>query len=202
MRELYERVLADREARGVMNDVPVEDIVAVVERRGSEEHRAAILNRLIAMADGRRELDLVRAAVRASQPPRTLRFRIPLAIAATLVIALLGRAVLRDNPSVDPMRGDTATPGTISLLAPPEEQAAADSTRFMWTRVPAATSYQPELIDDSGIIVWTATTPDTSLSLPTNIILTPGRMYRWRVVARTEAGEVSSASRPLRVRLR
>src|SRR5687768_5904874 len=198
MREIYERVLADREARGVSNDVPVEDILAVVERRGSEEHRATILNRLLATADGRRELDLVRAAVRASRPRRSLSFRIPLAIAATLAVALFGRAVLRDEPG-DTIRSDAGTSAAISLLAPPEDLVLSDSTRFTWTRVPAATSYQPELIDDSGIVVWTQSTPDTSLSLPNNIDLTPGRTYRWRVVARTEAGEVSSASRPLRV---
>ena len=198
MREIYERVLADRAARGVTNDVPVEDILAVVERRGSEEHRAAILNRLLATPDGRRELDLVRAAVRASRPPRSVRFRIPLAIAATLAIALLGRAILRDEPDDDTLRSG-ATPAAISLLAPQEDMVLSDSTRFTWTRVPTATSYQPELIDDSGIVVWTQTTPDTTLSLPAGITLTPGRTYRWRVLARTEAGEVSSTSRPLRI---
>lgn len=198
MREIYERVLADREARGVSNDVPVEDILAVVERRGSEEHRAAILNRLLATPDGRRELDLVRAAVQASRPSRAIPFRIPLAIAATLAVALLGRAVLRDEPVGDIRSDPSAT--TISLLVPSEDLVLSDSTRFTWTRVPAATSYQPELIDESGLVVWTQTTPDTSLSLPSNITLTPGRTYRWRVVARTEAGEISSASRLLRIR--
>ena len=54
MRDLYERVLAERAGRGVSTDVPVEDILAVVERRGSEEERAATLNRLLATAEGRR----------------------------------------------------------------------------------------------------------------------------------------------------
>ena len=198
MRDVYERVLADREARGVASDVSVEDIVAVVERRGPEEQRTAILNRLLTTADGRRELDLVRAAVRSSQAPRVSRFRIPLAIAATLAIALLGRALVQNEPE-DVVRGNEGTSVSISLLSPPEEVAQSDLGRFVWTRVPAATSYQPELIDDSGLVVWTENTTDTTIALPGPIVLTLGKTYRWRVVARTEAGEVLSASRPLRI---
>jgi hypothetical protein len=197
MRRIYERVLADREARGQSSDVPVEDILAVVERRGSEEQRSATLNRLLATAEGRRELDLVRAAVQSSRAPRASRFRIPLAIAATLAIALLGRTLLQNEPD-DAMRGDENA-SAISLLSPPEELAPTGADRFTWTRVAAATSYQPELIDDTGLVVWTQTTTDTSIALPGSITLTPGKTYRWRVVARTETGEVLSASRPLRI---
>lgn len=198
MRDIYERVLADREARGVASDVPVEDILAVVERRGPEEQRSAILNRLLTTAEGRRELDMVRAAVRSSQATRPARFRIPLAIAATLAVALLGRAILQNEPE-DAVRGNEGTSVSISLLSPPEEVAQSDSRRFVWTRVPTATSYQPEVLDDSGLVVWTQNTTDTTIVLPGSIILTPGTTYRWRVVARTETGDVLSASRVLRI---
>jgi len=198
MRTLYERILADREARGTSHDVPVEEIVAVVERRGSEAHRAAVLNRLLATAEGRRELDLVRAAARASQAPRSRRLLVPLAIAATLVLAIMGRSELRDEPAVDRIRGD-ATAGPIPLFAPPETLPDPDSTRFVWARLAAANSYELELLDDAGNILWTKTLQDTSAVLPDSVRLVRGRSYQWRVVALTEAGTVASALRPLRV---
>ena len=199
MRDIYERVLADREARGVASDVPVEDILAVVERKGSEQHRTAVLNRLLATAEGRRELDLVRAAVRASQPARAHRFRIPLAIAATLVLAVLGRFAFRNNPPTDVLRGD---PTALVLWAPPANVTTTDSLRFAWSPVLDARQYQVEVLDDSGLITWTQTIPDTSIALPGNVSLAPGRTYRWRVVAKRESGEIASASRTLRIQPR
>jgi hypothetical protein len=197
MRDLYERVLAERAARGVSADVPVEDILAVVERRGSEEERAATLNRLLATAEGRRELDLVRAAVRASQPSRTNRLRVPMAIAAVLLLAVVVRSVLRDEAAVDPMRGVDA--GPIALHAPPESVTDLDSTRFVWATLPAANTYELELLDDAGNLIWTQTLSDTSAVLPDSVRLVSGRSYGWRVVAVTESGRVASALRQLRV---
>jgi hypothetical protein len=197
VRTLYERVLAERQQRGVTSDVPVEDIVAVVERRGSEEQRSAILNRLLATAEGRRELDLVRAAVRASQPPRTTRLLVPLAIAATLAIAFVGREVLRDESAVDPMRGNGT--GPIVLHAPPEAVADTDNARFTWARVAAANSYELELLDNAGDVLWSQALSDTSAVLPPSVRLVPGQSYGWRVVAITESGRIASQLRTLRI---
>ena len=200
MRALYERLLAERSARGVREEVPIEDLVAVVERRGSEEERARVLNRALKTAEGRRELDLVRAAVVAARQPAPLSFLMPMAIAAGLLIMFAGGIMLwRFRPTSDVMRGAS---GAIELASPVEPVSDTLPVLFVWRRVPAALSYEIELVNDAGDLVFQRALTDTTVALPRDVALKPGATYLWRVIARTSAGSSSSESRRLEVRAR
>lgn len=200
MRALYGRLLAERSARGVREEVPVEELVAVVERRGSEEERARVLNRVLKTVEGRRELDLVRAAVVAARPPARRSYWMPMSIAAGLLIAVAGGTMLlRNRPTDDVMRG---TSSAIVLASPSEPVSDTLPVLFAWRRVPTAHSYEIELVNDAGDLVFQRALTDTTVVLPRDVALKPGATYLWRVIARTPAGSASSESRRLDVRAR
>ncbi|HWA56272.1 MAG TPA: hypothetical protein VG692_03405 [Gemmatimonadales bacterium] len=68
LRALYTRHTA---VHALLNDravVPLDAMLAVLEHRGTEEERRETLNRILADPESRREFDLLRAAIRASDP--------------------------------------------------------------------------------------------------------------------------------------
>jgi hypothetical protein len=195
LRQTYERILARRGTRAA-SDVSPEEIVDVVERRGTEMARAAILNRLMASPDGRAELELVRAAVTAASPPANRRYFVPMTIAAGLLMAVVGTATfLRGRTERDQLRGDVT--GVI-LVAPAAGAEVGDRPMFVWHAVPAARTYSLEVLDDAGNLVTSQALRDTILVLPDTVPLVAGRSYSWRVSAQGEASTVTSESRAFR----
>lgn len=119
------------------------------------------------------------AAVGGVNRRRVLRFALPLAAAAVLV--LLVRAPYGDRQQ---HRGTAITEGATPLpLEPLGTVATLGSLR--WTAVPGADRYRVTLFDADGRVLYEAQGSDTSAAVPGSVSLIPGRAYFWKVDART-----------------
>jgi hypothetical protein len=207
MRELYQHALArqgDRE-----HCVAPEAMLALLRREGPEEQRLETLDHVMACAACRSEMDLLRSIEQAGaeterkrvvrlQPRRTWQSLVPLALAASVLFAIIGiRQLFRGSEGPEVLRG---TADTVTLLAPPSEVAADGSITFAWDPVPGARQYELEVLDEKGTVVFAATTDQTSVALRDVRRLVPGSRYRWGVRADTAAGERTSRLRSLRIK--
>lgn len=124
------------------------------------------------------------------------------ALAASLaMLLLLGPAGPKSPLPTQPVRAPTTGEGLarIDVLAVPEMVGGAtDSLVFTWRSV-GADVYRFALLSESGEPLWTRDTPDTSLSLPSTVVLTPGRAYWWRVDATAEGVVATTGARRLQV---
>lgn len=175
-----------------------EELQRLVAREGSEDERLEILDRALSNPATARELELLRAtAMAAAAPPGRGWWRVPAAIAATILIVV---AVWSQRGR--PREETRATPddGGPVLLAPAADARVADSVAFMWRAVPGARSYRVELLTDAGTLVISIRTADTTAH-----VAVPAAggdsTYRWLVVALLPEG-VEVPSRPRRVILK
>jgi hypothetical protein len=194
LRSLYAAAAADSP------DTPHPDPERLAEAargRGSETSRLAVLDHAMTCAQCRRDLDLVRSAVRAGQRLQRdqLVTRSLLAVAAVVVVAVTlsfaGRGSLAHfwrPPTADTERGGNDSESTaVELVAPLGPVPPNATPALVWRRVPGATSYLVEIIHDGGLAVLRTATPDTSLAWPS---LPRGQSYRWRVSATSPDGIV------------
>jgi len=126
---------------------------------------------------------------------RLPRFSPWLALAASVLLLVGGvtlwrTAGLRD----DVLRGGD---DRVTLVAPIGTVPAAAAERLVWRAVPGATSFEIEVIDGGGAVVFGAGTPDTTATVPSGT-LRLGVEYRWRVTAvLTNGTRRPSAAAPL-----
>ena len=197
LRELYARVL-DRPRRAItLARLSVERVAALVERRGGDADRLRTLDAVMQDRAGIAELEILLAAAgvrRARWSVRPFVF----AAAAGLLIAVGLTPVIRSRSNdPDRLRGARATP--VELIGPSERVRGAPIT-FSWAAVGGAREYEIEVLDADGLSAFVSTVSETSVSLPANVRLTPGREYRWWVVARRADGtRVGAVPRRLRL---
>ncbi len=185
LKALYARALAERAARGTECQVPLEAMLAVLERRGSEAERQETLRQVLAHPACREEFELLRAVVRAAEASSS-RWRVPAWGWAAGIALLLGTVWFwrGRGPDVDVLRGDSVQ---VTPLAPLGGEAPA-SPRLVWRPVTGAFSYEVVVVDTAGLPRFTGSTTDTTVSLPDSVGLDPGAVYRWWVRARRSDG--------------
>lgn len=179
---------AMKDAPATADPVTEEELLALVERRGGEATRLAILDRVMASETARREFELLRAAAsagRAVKPaPRPRRWIVPVLAAAAVALVAVTLTITR-RPPPPQFRG----PGgeAVSLLAPWDgaEVPGAAGTRFEWRAVPGVERYRIEVLDSDQAVVFEAEPADTEAV--TDRALPPGS-YLWRVEARLRDG--------------
>ena len=201
LQELYAQALARRTgpAEGC---VPPEELLALVRKQGDEARRLQTLDHVMGCADCHREFELLRALEAAGanrREPVTVRSIsrrvMPFALAASLLLAVGVGLVMRNRES-DVTRGGRSA---LVLLTPPSEVAPAQPVTFSWRASPGTQRYRLELLDRNGGVVFSQLTPDTSLTLPAEL-LPPGSSYRWWVRDATPGSAIASSLRALRVR--
>ena len=206
LRRGYARHLADGLRDRRERCVAPEALLALVERRGSEEERLATLDHVGACAACRGDLDLLRAVHQAGQPtgPRVLTSRrwlaAPsrrLAAAAVLVIAVGAVATVLRRTDEGLTRGGAAE---LSLIAPAESVVAGSPVTLTWHALPGADRYQVELLGMDGDSLFAQVTTDTTVTLPAASLPAVAQELLWSVRASLRDGTHSSASRRLRVR--
>jgi hypothetical protein len=162
LRAAYASLLAARGAQGATEEmVSLDDILALVERRGNEGTRLAILDRVMASPVHRREFDELSAAYRATAVPvQTISWR--LAAAAVLLVVLVGGGVWRVRTRTG-VGDDEVTRGAASAAQPVITRLGTDSVRITWRHAPGMQRYDVEFLDESNAVVLTKTTADTML---------------------------------------
>ena len=203
LEEIYAQAMARRgEAQTCVSP---EELLGLIRREGTEAHRLEVLDHVMSCQACHREFELLRALENAgaqSGGKTDVRSRgrwlAPLALAASLILAVGVATLVRDR---NQRGGDTtrAAGHGLVLLAPPTELAPAESITFAWRPVAGAKRYRVELLDRADSVVFDQLTPDTTLTLP-GARLEPGSGYRWWVRDATPGAQLSSALRPLRIR--
>ncbi|MFL5447862.1 MAG: hypothetical protein ACJ8AP_10445 [Gemmatimonadales bacterium] len=201
LQELYAQALARRSA-AAEGCVSPEELLALVRKQGDEARRLQVLDHVMGCEACHREFELLRALEAAgggSREPTTVRSisrRImPLALAASVLLAIGVGLVMRNTES-DITRGGGPA---LVLLTPPAEVAPAQPVTFSWRSSAGTQRYRLELLDRNGVAVFSQLTPDTSLTLPAEL-LQPGSTYRWWVRDATPGSHAASSLRALRIR--
>ena len=111
-------------------------------------------------------------------------------LAAAVLAAILVFAPWEPSGPTGPVfRGpDTAVPGERGPapgIVHPADESTTDlrGVRFGWRAAAPAATYRLTLTDDTGDVVWTASTTATLLTLPPDSALDPGATYFWYVDA-------------------
>jgi hypothetical protein len=210
LRAEYQRALDARQVGDRESCVAPEAMLAVLRRDGGEEQRLVVLDHVMGCAACRSEFELLRSLEQAgaatTERARPAGLRIParvavsLALAASVVLVVTVGQRLRGPEGSDVERGTT---NGVTLLEPAPEIEDGTSPTFAWKPVPGAQSYELEVLDDRGTVVWGAKTSNTSVTLSDPRLLPPGKSYRWWVRATTPSGsQRASAVRSLRIRTR
>jgi len=178
------------------------ELAAFLDGGLDAEARHRVEAHLLACDDCR---GLVTAAGRLLSPParRTLRRVLVvggLAAAAGLLLTVVPGPVGRE-PLSRTRDGETPAPSGLSFApqAPPDGALVrADTLVFHWTRVAGEATYQITVSTETGAVVWTQQTSDTSLALPAIVTsrLQAKRIYYWQVEALLP--DLRSASTPPR----
>ena len=137
----------------------------------------------------RDEVVEVRGLLAAQHPAvRRLRLFVPLAAAAAALLMVgvpLARTwnVEANQPAV--ARTPEERSGGLSVVAPLPDASVASGTspRFVWHAADPGSRFTLTLVDDGGAALWTIETGDTSVALPPDVSLSPGRTYFWYVDA-------------------
>lgn len=195
LREAYERALPSGEHRPALDDLAAERLRKLVEREGSDEERLHTVDVLLSTAEGRRDLEIVWAAARASRPARQRAWWH--VAAAVMLVAAIPSVYLATRDSAPIERGAESP---ITLVAPIGVQDATVASRFLWRAVRDADRYTLVVVDSAGNEVFAGETRDTVLALPRHVTLRAGASYLWWVQARTRLGEsVTAVTQRVRV---
>lgn len=151
----------------------------------SQSDRNSLERHLLVCADCRRDLAEASELVGAKRS-RWLTVGAPLAAAAVLVIAIIPNT--RSNAAGPTLRGPQVEGlAKFAVVSPSNEaEVKPDSLVFRWRSVGADAHFQFTLTDANGDVVYTGATPDTALTLPRSVGLTPGATYFWYVDALLE----------------
>ncbi len=167
------------------------EIAALLDRSATSVERERIEAHLAACAECRWELVAVGRLVRRDARP-AFRTLLPIAAAASIAFLLLR------NPSttverLDAIRSATDSASLIAIITPADSATlTAESPSFAWLALSADATYNLTIADHSGAIVWQRTTSDTSLQLPTGVMLQRGATYFWYVDALGANGRSAS----------
>lgn len=209
IKQLYARRVAERDRPGGPGCASPEAILALVRREGREEERLATLDHVMSCAACHREYEWLGAVEKAvvetepaaaAAPRRSWQFMRPLALAASLLVAvgavLVVRRIVTEGP--EPLRGNGAD---IVLLGPAAEVPAGDPIDFVWRPLEGVRRYVLEVQRPDGAVVFTETTGDTTVTLRDPAGVLPEHDYRWWVREVTDGSEPrASPFRSLRLR--
>ncbi|HSM07300.1 MAG TPA: hypothetical protein VK858_21915 [Longimicrobiales bacterium] len=204
LRQAYGRIIARTGSTGRRGCPEPERILGLAERTDPESIRLETLDHAMACPECRRELDLVRAVAEggelAAAPART-RFPLPRFAVAASIVLLAGGALTVWNVQLrstlpPAFRGADA----VAPASPTDEVETGVSTTFAWHPADGAVEYRVELFDDGGLVLDSAATPDTTVSIVVPPLPSGTQLY-WSVQATLRSGEaVRSPAVSLRVR--
>jgi hypothetical protein len=200
LRALYAGAMARLPLPEDAAPVPLEAMVDLVERRGSEAERSRTLRSILRDPRAREEFELLRAVVRSAEPPRqSWRAAIAWRVAAGVAL-LAGTAWLFSllHTPEEPLRGGASA---VVMLQPANGAELTAPPLFAWRQVPGAVDYRIEVVDSAGAVVFEEQVTDTTSTGPASGGLVPGNHYRWSVTVLTkEARSLRSATHSFMLR--
>ena len=163
-----------------------EEIAAYLSDALPPSDRAELEAHLADCRSCRHEVTAARRLLRVPAAPNRLRWAVPALAAA----ALAGIVVVSSSPDMpfgqgEVVRGEQgAEAPAIRALSPATgETVGREAVVFVWEHQTGNPLYRLTLTDGSARVVWTMETSDTTLTLPADVSLAPGRTYFWLVDA-------------------
>ena len=184
-----------------MEHLRPEEIGAFLANSLSEQERDTVERHLVACAECRSELIEGQRAI-ASAPMskrlRNSRFVVVagLAAAAVLLITMLPReAVVTPGTPVERDASGLTLPAAarVEIVSPPANgELDTGSRTFTWKR-DGSSAYNLTVTDESGRTLWSASTSDTTLTLPADVRLARDTRFFWYVDAlRSDGRSITS----------
>lgn len=172
-----------------------EDVAAFLDRHMTAAERASAQTHLADCRLCRDEVTSVRRLMRTG--PTVRRILIPAGLAAAAAIAFaaltLGRGADLPGERVRSQATTVETAGTIAARLPVDgDTISLAKPSVVWSPVAGEPTYRFTLTDGSGQPLWTSTTTDTSVTLPSQVILKPRQTYFWFVDALRANGRAAS----------
>lgn len=183
------------------------ELAAFLEGRLDSASRRQAVVHLESCDECRGELlathDLATGYETASRTHSRRWLRIGAAIAAGLAGILLVRGQVGPRGHEETVRAPVigsadAAPPIIAVVPRDGAVVTPAGLRFTW-RAYDADSYRFMLLEEDGTPAWTTDTHDTSLILPAEILLAPGKTYFWRVDALADG--ITATTGTLRVQV-
>jgi hypothetical protein len=174
-------------------------VAAMIDRRLRGAERTAVISHLSACVECRHDLAETQRALKAVSIDRrpTRRWTIVVAgVAAALVIAVplaLRSPSLRDlGDSAAATRAGSAPPvdavTPLAALTPAEGADLSTGRQLVWRSAGSKASYIVTVQDTSGSMVWRSSLADTTVAIPSSVLLHAGHRYFWSVDARLADG--------------
>lgn len=165
-----------------------EEVAAYIDNTLSDAECARAKAHLADCGACRKEVVSISRLVRlAPRSKRSLVALSALAAAAAIVVIFVARPPTDSgSPAIGSLRGPgmpAASEGVnvVRAIAPIGSQSAGDSIRFVWHAASSGAEYRLTLTDDRGGKLWTASTNDTTLRIPSGAVALPRGGYHWYV---------------------
>jgi hypothetical protein len=173
-----------------------EDVAAFLDRRLPTTERHGIEEHLAHCARCRAELAAVRKLVKSGPIPRQLTLRTGLAAAAVIAFLALTLGRLGSGGTEDRVRTTPSLTGTGSELITGLQPADGDTVAsarpaLIWRSIGGEPAYRVTVTEETGKLVWTNTTTDTSVTPPPTLLF-PRKTYFWYVDALRADGRAAS----------
>lgn len=197
LRDMYQGLTNAAAADGSGCLTP-EDVMWLAAGELPEAERLKALEHVAACQACRADLDLAAAVAAAGTAlERRVRPAPWLVLAASVVLLAGGVTLWRGWGTEDDVQrggGDDR----VMVVAPVGTVPAAAAARLVWRGIPDAT-FEVEVLDAAGAVVFRATTADSTTAIPAGA-LARGTAYHWRVSALLPNGtRLRSAAVPLTI---
>jgi anti-sigma factor RsiW len=169
-------------------------------RRETDAHLADCFECRSEVAQAARLVDSIANAGVARRQSRHGLWAVALA-AAALVLAIALPTMRGPGRDVSPVqRGTDADRPALVVVSPGSVDIAREALTFIWRSASDAT-YRVLVTGADGAEIWSATTRDTTISVPPSVPLDQGESYLWSVDALRADGS-SLTSGPIRFGIR
>ena len=166
------------------------EIAAYLDRGLEPKVRDRIEAHLATCDECRDSLVKSEALIAANRMPRRLMVSSSL-IAVAAVLAIVAIPAIRS--ASDNRASITRDLETRSITGySPGDIAERRALRFTWSAVAEAVDYRLVVALPDGTTLWSATTRDTTTTIPDSVTLQPARAYVWSTDAELEDGSVVS----------
>ena len=171
-----------------MNHLSAELIGAQLDHRLQGAERDVVLQHLELCADCREEIAAVQRLVRVAPATRRRAWVVAAgaiaAVAAFVTVARLPmpNGAARDGSTLRIAQPDLVLP--IVAVSPVNDIiVTAPTVELTWKADDTNATYRATLQDETGRVIWTTPTRDTTVVVPDTVKLTAGNAYYWSVDA-------------------
>lgn len=186
-----------------MNHIPGERLSGYVDDTIPAEERREIDAHLAECEECRREVTEIDRLLRdnGQRRPSHIHWTAAAVAAAVLLLFAVPATINRLGEEGDVLRSDSAAVEGEALVGiapldpviePGDGDGGQVAVTLSWVESGPGLTYRVSVSDDSGRTLWTGTTTETSVRLPSEVRLESGRTYFWFVDATLVNGEAAT----------